>query len=79
MMTLNEMTIGQVAYVLNVNNEDSMRRRLQDIGLIKGTKIQCVLKSPASDPVAFYIRGALIALRQEDMCQIHIVQRDDDE
>lgn len=78
-MTLNEMYIGQVGYVLNINSEGSMRRRLQDIGLIQGTKVQCVLKSPASDPIAFYIRGALIALRQEDMCQIQIIERDDDE
>ena len=43
-----------------------MRRRLQDIGLIEGTDVECLQKSPAGDPVAYYIRGAVIALRSED-------------
>lgn len=71
-MTMNEMRIGQTGYVKNIIMSGSMRRRLQDIGLIQGTQIECVLKSPAHDPVAFMIRGALIALRFEDMCQIEI-------
>ena len=47
-----------------------MRRRLQDIGLIEGTEVECVQKSPAGDPVAYRIRGALIALRSEDSSNI---------
>ena len=45
---------------------DSMRRRLQDIGLIEGTRVECLQKSPSGDPVAYLIRGAVIALRTED-------------
>ena len=44
----------------------AMRRRLQDIGLIEGTDIECLQKSPAGDPIAYYIRGAVIALRSVD-------------
>ena len=43
-----------------------MRRRLQDIGLIEGTVVECLGKSPLGDPTAFLIRGAVIALRRED-------------
>lgn len=49
-----------------------MRRRLQDIGLIEGTKVKCLQKSPAGDPVAYLIRGAVIALRSEDSSNILI-------
>ena len=45
---------------------DDMRRRLQDIGLIEGTVVECVGKSPLGDPCAYVIRGAVIALRSED-------------
>lgn len=44
----------------------SLRRRLLDIGLVEGTKVECLQKSPAGDPVAYLIRGAVIALREED-------------
>ena len=48
----------------------SMRRRLQDIGFIEGTQVECVQKSPAGDPVAYRVRGALIALRSEDSAKV---------
>ena len=50
--------------------EGGMRRRMQDIGLIEGTEVECVQKSPAGDPVAYRIRGALIALRAEDSARV---------
>lgn len=78
-MTMNEMQIGQSAYVKEIAMNGSMRRRLQDIGLIQGTFIECVLKSPAHDPIAFMIRGALIALRNEDMAKIVIEECVNDE
>ena len=43
-----------------------IRRRLRDLGMIEGTKVECVFKSPGKDPVAYYVRGAVIALRNED-------------
>lgn len=63
-MTLNEMKIGQEAIVIDINS--SIKRRLMDIGLIKGTKIKCVLESPFKDPKAYMIRTSVIAIRNED-------------
>ena len=50
----------------------SLKRRLLDLGIIKGTKIIPVLKSPSGDPTAFEVRGTLIALRKEDAILIKI-------
>ena len=47
-------------------------RRLRDIGLIIGTKVTCIQKSPLGDPVAYLIRGAVIALRSEDSSRVLI-------
>ena len=68
--TLTNLREGQRARVASLLNEGSMRRRLQDIGLIEGTVVECVQKSPSGDPVAYLIRGALIALRSEDSSNI---------
>ena len=51
-----------------------MRRRLLDIGLTPDTVVECVGKSPAGDPKAFLIRGAVIAIRSEDCAEILIKQ-----
>lgn len=64
--TLTDLQQGQSACVTDLTISGSMRRRLQDIGLIEGTQVECLQKSPLGDPVAFLIRGAVIALRQED-------------
>jgi DtxR family Mn-dependent transcriptional regulator len=51
------------------------RRRLLDLGIIPGTEVCAEMKSPAGDPVAFRIRGAVIALRREqtDLIQVESV------
>lgn len=72
--SLNDMTIGEKGSVVNLKTKGSMRRRLQDIGLVIGSKVKCVLVSPGGDPIAYRIKGAVIALRSEDakniICEI---------
>ena len=67
-MNLNELPIGAKAKVTTLTATDSMRRRLLDIGLINGTVVECLGRSPQGDPSAYFIRGAVIAIRSED-CQ----------
>ena len=45
---------------------DPYAPRLLDLGLIRGTRVTCTAKSPAGDPAAYLIRGAVIALRGRD-------------
>lgn len=64
--TLNELQEGQTAQVKAIRAEGGMRRRLQDLGLIEGTRVECLQKNAAGDLTAYRIRGAAIALRRED-------------
>ena len=57
---------GECARVIFLRSTGSMKRRLQDLGLVPGTLVQCIHKSPYGDPVAYGIRGAVIALRSDD-------------
>ncbi len=68
--TLNCVSNGCTAKVKKLLSTGSMRRRLLDIGLIEGTPVKCLQSSPAGDPVAYLIRGSVIALRSEDSSQI---------
>ncbi len=71
---LSELKQGYSAVVAELTASGSIRRRLQDIGVIEGTRIECVQKSPLGDPVAYLIRGAVIALRAEDSSRVLIQQ-----
>lgn len=57
---------GQTGTVKEILPCGEMRRRLLDMGLIPDTGVECVGKSPAGDPKAYMIRGAVIAIRSED-------------
>ena len=65
-LTLDELTKGNWAVVRSLRTTGTMRRRLQELGLVEGTKVECLQKSPFGDPAAYYIRGAVIAIRSED-------------
>ena len=67
---MNGLMPGQRATVFDINARGGIRRRLQDIGLVKGTPVLCLMKSPLGDPIAYFIRGAVIALRSEDSSQV---------
>lgn len=71
-MKLAELKVGGKAKILSVDADINIKRRLQDIGLINGTTVECLYKSPLGDPKAFLIRGAVIALRFEDSNNILI-------
>ena len=63
MKALNKMKIDEEGMVTKNLIEN---RRLQDLGVVRGTKIKCILRSPLGDPTAYKIRGAIVAIRDED-------------
>lgn len=69
---LSAMKVGERAKVCSLNSESSLYRRLCDIGLVEGTEIDCVMRSPLGDPCAYRVRGAVVALRKCDTCDIMV-------
>ena len=67
MLFLDRLKIGEEAVV---TANDCTNLRFRDLGLTKGTRVKCVLKSPLGDPYAYDIRGAIIAIRREDASRI---------
>ena len=65
-MSLNEIKVGERVMVLDINKEAPLRQRFLDLGIVSGMKIKCVLESPFQNPKAYEIRGAVIAIRNED-------------
>lgn len=67
---LHMLPIGKKARISHLKLTGDMRRRLLDLGFITGTEVQCLYRSPMGDPTAYFVRGTVIALRQEDAEQI---------
>jgi len=75
--TLAEVSPGTAARVVRIAAacQGASRRRLLDLGVVPGTVITAEYASPGGDPVAYRIRGALIALRrtQAELIQVEPV------
>jgi ferrous iron transport protein A len=67
---LNYLPLGKKARVKALISVGSTRRRMLDLGIISNTEVEALQKSPSVDPIAYCIRGAVIALRSEEASQI---------
>jgi len=70
LIPLHRLSLGTCGKVAQLTAEGPARRRMLDLGLISGTRVQALQKSPSGDPVAYEIRGAVIALRSEEASHI---------
>lgn len=75
-MTLDMLEAGKSAVVTKINNINTERRRLLDLGILPGTQIENVMPSPLGDPVAYRVRRSTIALRKEQARLIEIQEID---
>lgn len=69
---LSALKPGESAQIGDLLVTGALRRRLLDLGLVQDTVVKCVGVSPAGDPAAYLIRGAVIALRAADSSRIVI-------
>ena len=69
---LSQISIGSSCRIAEIGLNGLLRRRIQDLGIIPGTTVECLRKSPSGDPTAYVVRGTTIALRQEDANQINV-------
>lgn len=64
-LELSRLPLGQKALIARLTGEGRWRRRLLDLGFVPGSVVEAVRRSPLGDPVAFLIKGTVIALRVE--------------
>jgi DtxR family Mn-dependent transcriptional regulator len=71
---LADLPFGQRGRVLGLSAacRGSERRRLLDLGFVPGSVVEAQLVSPAGDPTAYLVRGALVALRREQARVVRI-------
>ena len=71
---LSDLTLGETAVVTQLAESlrGAERRRFMDLGILPGTHITAEIRSPSGDPTGYRIRGAIIALRQQQANQIKI-------
>ncbi len=67
---LNIAPVGSKARIKSLASSGNTQRRMLDLGLISGTDVEILYRSPSGDPTAYEIRGAVIALRSEEASKV---------
>ena len=69
---MSRLAEGQTAVVagLSPSCRGALRRRLMDLGFVRGSHVSVGMRSPLGNPVAYVVRGTAIALRREQAHQI---------
>lgn len=65
-VSLCDLSPGEKCSVVSASAKKDLFRRLLDIGFTENTVIECLGRAASGDPTAYLVRGAVIALRQED-------------
>ena len=75
---LSVLKVGEKGTVLGISKalRGQQRRRLMDLGIVPGTEIEAQLESVTSDPVAYKVRGSVVALRKQQADRIYLIDED---
>ncbi|MDF3069096.1 MAG: iron transporter FeoA [Polyangiaceae bacterium] len=73
-MVLSEIKPGQIVEVVNVAGQSSFRRRLMELGLVPGTRVELLRVAPLGDPVELLVRGASLSIRKAEAGVIEVVK-----
>ena len=65
-MNLAQTRIGQIVTVAHVAGEGSFRRRLMELGLVPGTRVELVGVAPLGDPLELLVRGSSLSIRRAE-------------
>ena len=72
-MKLSELKTGERAVIVKVNGHGSFRKRIIEMGFVRGKLVNVILNAPLKDPIEYEIIGYKISLRREEAEKIEVI------
>lgn len=72
-MKLSELRTGERGVIVKVNGHGGFRKRIKEMGFVKGNKVKVIMNAPLRDPIEYEIIGYKISLRREQAKQIEVI------
>jgi ferrous iron transport protein A len=69
---LKDLRPGEKGSVLGIEKGSDLRKRLLDMGVVRGAEIEVVRLAPLGDPMEVLIKGYNLTLRREEAAKIHV-------
>ncbi len=74
---LAQLKVNEKAVITSIENIGPIRRRLLDMGLVKGTQVLVIRKAPLGDPMEILIKGYNLSLRKDEANHIFVARIND--
>ena len=71
-MLLSEVEEGQTVTINRIGGNSALRRRLHEMGILKGTEVRVEKYAPLKDPLELIVKGYHVSLRVEEAGQITV-------
>ena len=65
-MRLSELKTGESATIVKVMGHGGFRRRIMEMGFVRGQRVEVILNAPLKDPIEYKIMGYDISLRRSE-------------
>lgn len=76
-MKLSDLKTGETAVVVKISGHGSFRKRITEMGFVKGSRVKVILNAPLRDPIEYEIIGYKISLRREEAEKIEVLTREE--
>lgn len=77
-MRLSELKTGESGIVIKILGHGAFRKRVMEMGFVKGRPVEVVLHAPLKDPIKYSIMGYDVSLRASEAHMIEVVKIDDE-
>ena len=71
-MTLDNVSTGKTVKIVRLNSTGPVKRRLMDMGLLKGVEATVLRIAPLGDPVELSVRGYDLSIRKSEAALIEV-------
>ena len=72
-MRLSDLQTGQTAIVLKVLGYGGFRRRVMEMGFVRGKRVEVLLNAPLRDPIKYKIMGYEVSLRRSEAQMVEVI------
>lgn len=76
-MRLSELQTGEKGVIIKVMGHGGFRRRIIEMGFIKGKTVEALLNAPLKDPIKYKIMGYEISLRRQEAAMIEVMSEEE--
>ncbi len=76
-MRLSDLQTGEAGYIIRVSGHGGFRRRIMEMGFVRGQRVEVLLNAPLKDPIKYRVMGYEVSLRRDEAAMIEVLTEAD--